>query len=179
MVFSDKQQLYWLWYHFHLQGEKVTWNQLKIFYIFRWCVSLDSHQCLYVVLCKTIKQLLTGTGKTLILNSGLFLTNPVFIPMANFFLPCNENKITFLSFIINLWNSAFPSLESWLQNHQCIKFIVVSCSRFHISWSSVSASSFRFLLANHKAWPWPSATFWAACHVGPIWENGPIMSYWW
>lgn len=38
MVFSDKQQLYIMWYRFHLQGEKekVTWKNLKF-----WILSND------------------------------------------------------------------------------------------------------------------------------------------
>lgn len=41
---------------------------------------------------KTIKQLLTGTGKTLILKSGFSLTNPFFIPTADVFSAMQQKQ---------------------------------------------------------------------------------------
>lgn len=166
-------------------GRKSNLEQVTIFDIIRWCVSLASHQCLYVLLCKAIKQLLTGTGKTLFLNSGfslhVFKTNPVFIPTANFSSAVQQKQDQVSLFHHNSWDLSLSFIylpcEAWLQNYQCIKLITLSGSRFDISGSSVSASSFRFLLAKYQAWPWPSMTFWAACHVDPMWKNGPIMSY--
>lgn len=196
MVFSDKQQLYVMRCRLHLQGEKekVTWNNLKFGILSNDVVVWSpTNVCMFirvkVVLCKALKQLLTGTGKTLFLKSAYIFSACIqgqahFSPHGKFFLLlCNKNQIKFLFFIINLWISAFHLLdlpsEMWLQSHKCIKLITVLGSSFHISGTSVSSSetsSFGFLLANHQAWQWPSATFQATCHVDPMWENRPIMS---